>query len=197
MSDTGLEGHLHRRCGGHYVRAEESHTVRVSGMSATVLRAVFRCNRCGDEQYTVEQREATEKAAVAEIRQSNALLLPREIRALRERLGLTTAQLGELLYGVPKGLIEGWEKGRYLQNKEADVMLRSLENRETLEQRAARAGVTLPPVVTEAQSPGNEAESTDSSESQQQQDDASEASRDRSSAPADDSMVPEAERASS
>lgn len=144
MSDASLEHHLHRRCGGHFVRVDDEVTVRVSGMSATVPRSIFRCDRCGDEQFTVEQREMVEREAVATIRRANGLLAPKEIKALRERLGLTAAQLGELVYGVPKGLIEGWEKGRYLQNREADAVLRSLEDQETLERRAARAGVTLP-----------------------------------------------------
>ena len=144
MSETTLEHHVHRRCGGHYGRVEDQTTVRVSGMSTTVQRVFFRCDRCGDEQFTVEQREIVEKTALAAIRSAHGLLAPREIRALRERLGLTQAELGELVHGVPKGLIEGWEKGRYLQNREADAMLRSLEDRDTLERRASRAGVTLP-----------------------------------------------------
>ncbi len=144
MSDTSLEHHLHRRCGGHYFRVEGQATVRVSGMSTTVPRVVYRCDRCGDEQFTVEQRELVEKSALAAIRAAHGLLSPREIKALRERLGLTPTQLGELVYGVPKGLIEGWEKGRYLQNREADALLRSLEDREVLERRATVAGVSLP-----------------------------------------------------
>ncbi|HSJ64196.1 MAG TPA: type II TA system antitoxin MqsA family protein [Gemmatimonadaceae bacterium] len=144
MSDTTLEHHVHRRCGGHFVRVDDETTVRVSGMSARVPRSIFRCDRCGDEQFTVEQREAVEKQALVMIREANGLLAPKEIKALRERLGLTPAQLGELVYGVPKGLIEGWEKGRYLQNRVADAVLRSLEDRDELERRATRAGVTLP-----------------------------------------------------
>jgi putative zinc finger/helix-turn-helix YgiT family protein len=143
MTET-LDHHPHRRCGGHYLRVDDETTVRMSGMSATVPRSVYRCDRCGDQQFTVEQREAVEKSAIAAIREANGLLAPREIKALRERLGLTPAQLGELVYGVPKGLIEGWEKGRYLQNRDADALLRSLEDPQTLEHRAARAGVTLP-----------------------------------------------------
>ena len=150
MSETTLEHHMHRRCGGHYVRVDDTATVRVSGMSTTVPRVFFRCDRCGDDQCTVEQRDTMEKSAHAAIRAAHGLLAPREIKALRERLGLTLAQLGELVYGVPKGLIEGWEKGRYLQNRDADAMLRSLEDRETLERRAARVGVALPVPTTVA-----------------------------------------------
>jgi putative zinc finger/helix-turn-helix YgiT family protein len=144
MSISSLEGHLHRFCGGRYQSAAETVTVRVSGMSATVERAFFRCAKCGDEQRTVEQREAAERTAVEQIRAEHGLLTPKEIRQLREGLGLTAAQVGELLYGTPKGVVEGWERGRYLQNREADAMLRGLRDRETLERRAAKAGVTLP-----------------------------------------------------
>lgn len=144
MADSSLEGHLHRGCGGRYTLGAEAVTLRVSGMTARVERAFFRCAKCGDEQRTVEQREAAEQAAVADLRAQYGLLTPKAIRQLRERLGLTSAQLGELLYGVPAGVIEGWERGRYLQNRDADALLRSLEDREERERRAAKAGVVLP-----------------------------------------------------
>ena len=144
MSDSSLEGHLHRLCGGRYGHASETVTIRVSGMSAVVERAFFRCAKCGDEQRTVEQREIAEQAAVATMRESNGLLTPKQIRQLRDSLGLTPQQMGEILYGTPKGIVEGWERGRYLQNRAADAMIRSLADRPTLERLAAKAGVQLP-----------------------------------------------------
>lgn len=151
--DHLLDGHLHRSCGGRYQRAAERVTVRLSGMQAEVDRELYRCAACGDEQRTVEQREAAERDAVARMREAHTLLTPREIRRLREVLGLTAAQLGELLYGVPKGIVEGWERGRYLQNRAADALLRSLQDPDTLARRAAKAGVALPaaePVAAES-----------------------------------------------
>jgi putative zinc finger/helix-turn-helix YgiT family protein len=165
MFASSLEGHLHRRCGGRYAHAAETVTLRISGMAASVERALFRCGKCGDEHRTVEQREAAELAAIAEIRRAHALLTPKEIRRLREQLGLTHQQLGDLLYGTPKGIVEGWERGRYLQNQQADAMLRSFADREVLARRAAKAGVTLPDVggqgsgVETAQGPEPESES--------------------------------------
>ena len=44
-----------------------------------------------------------------------------------------TFLLGELLHGLPKGIVEGWEKGRYLQSPAVDAMLRSLTDREERE----------------------------------------------------------------
>ena len=145
-----LDNHLHRFCGGRYQRAVETVTIRVSGMSAEVQRELYRCMKCNDEQRTVEQRELAERAAVDRIRAEHALLLPKEIRQLRESIGVTPAQLGELLYGTPRGIVEGWERGRYLQNRETDALLRSLRDRETLERRAAKAGVVLPVLVPPA-----------------------------------------------
>jgi len=155
-----LDNHLHRFCGGRYQRGVETVTIRLSGMSAEVERALFRCNKCNDEQRTVEQREAAEKIAIERIRAANTLLLPREIRQLRDSLGLTTVQLGELLYGTPRGIVEGWEKGRYVQNREADALLRSLRDRDTLERRAAKAGVTLPVPELHATPPNDARSST-------------------------------------
>ncbi|HEY0779839.1 MAG TPA: hypothetical protein VGD56_17870, partial [Gemmatirosa sp.] len=97
-----------------------------------------------DEQRTVEQRETAERDAVGRMRESHALLAPREIRRLREELGVTATQLGELLYGVPRGIVDGWERGRYLQNRAADAMLRSLRDPDVLARRASKAGVVLP-----------------------------------------------------
>jgi DNA-binding transcriptional regulator YiaG len=144
MSDSSLEGHIHRRCGGRYTLAVETVAIRVSGMAAVVERGLYRCGKCGDEQRTVEQRDAAEREAIARVRVEHALLTPREIRQLRDALGLTHQQLGELLYGTPKEIVEGWERGRYVQNPQVDAMLRGLRDRETLERRAARAGVALP-----------------------------------------------------
>lgn len=159
MSELTLEGHLHRRCGGHYALAVEEVTIRLSGMTARVDRAMYRCDKCGDKQHTVEQREDAEREAILTMRHEHALLTSKEIRHFRESIGLSTAQLGELLHGLPKGIVEGWEKGRYLQSPAVDAMLRSLTDREERERRAAKAGFALPPipgeVVPDAPLPGD------------------------------------------
>ena len=149
MSELSLEGHLHRRCGGHYALAVEEVTIRLSGMTAKVERAMFKCDKCGDKQHTVEQREAAEREAVLTMRHQHQLLTAREIKLFRESVNLTTAQLGELLHGLPKGIVEGWEKGRYLQSPAVDAMLRSFTDREERERRAVRAGFILPPLPGE------------------------------------------------
>lgn len=153
MSVATLEGSLHRGCGGRYTLETETVTVRLSGMSAEVDREYFRCDKCGHDNRTIDQREAAEKSATERIRAANSLLPPRGIKQLRESLGLTVAQFAELCYGTPKGIVEGWEKGRYLQNRDADALIRSLTDRETLERRAAKAGVTLPELAVAVSPP--------------------------------------------
>lgn len=144
MSLSTLDGSLHRGCGGRYALNTETVTMRLSGMAAEVTREFYRCEKCGHEQRTIEQRDAAEKAATERIRAEHDLLAPKAIKQLRESLGLTVAQFADLIYGTPKGIVDGWEKGKYLQNREADAMIRGLTDRETLERRAAKAGVTLP-----------------------------------------------------
>lgn len=147
MSLATLDGTLHRGCGGRYALQTETVTLRISGMAAEVTREFFRCEKCAHENRTIDQRDLSEKAAVEQIRAEHGLMVPRAIRQLRESLGLTIAQFAELCYGTPKGIVEGWEKGKYLQNREADALIRGLADRETLERRAAKAGVTLPVLV--------------------------------------------------
>jgi len=144
MSLATLDGTLHRGCGGRYALQTEMVTLRISGMAAEVTRELFRCEKCAHENRTIDQRDISEKAAVEQIRVEHGLLVPRAIRQLRESLGLTVAQFAELCYGTPKGIVEGWEKGKYVQNREADALIRGLADRETLERRAAKAGVNLP-----------------------------------------------------
>ena len=164
MSDLSLEGHLHRRCGGHYALAVEEVTIRLSGMTARVDRAMYKCNKCGDRQHTVEQREEAEREAILTMRTQHDLLTGKQIRHFRESIGLNPAQLGELLHGLPKGIVEGWEKGRYLQSPTVDQMLRSLSDPAERERRASRAGIVLPPlpgtVATEPTASTHDAGST-------------------------------------
>ncbi len=143
MSLVTLDGSPHRGCGGRYALQTETVTIRVSGMAAVVEREFYRCNKCEYENRTIEQRDVAERTAIERIRAEYTLLAPKAIRQLRESLGLKVPQLAELCYGTPQGIVEGWEKGRYLQNRQADALLRSLADPETLEHRAAKAGMLL------------------------------------------------------
>jgi len=59
------------------------------------------------------------------LRAHEGLLSPQEIRAIRERLGYTQAQLEQVLAVGPKTVVR-WEKGTVRQSRLADRFLRTL-----------------------------------------------------------------------
>lgn len=83
---------------------------------------VWRCDACG-YSYTEGSAENLEHDAVC---RSRGLLTSREIRNLRERLGLTRKRLGELT-GFGEASIKRWETGSLIQNVSSDRLLRLLE----------------------------------------------------------------------
>lgn len=60
------------------------------------------------------------------------VLAPREIRELRERHGLSRAEL-EQLTGFGEASIKRWETGALIQNKSADRFLRLIDDADVLE----------------------------------------------------------------
>ncbi len=104
----------------------------------------MRCSACGEAWYTHEQAMASSRARAAVLRKHAGLLTPDDIRALRDRFGLSQAQLETVLGTGPKTVVR-WEKGTVCQSRAADRLLRLLaatpENLRTL---AQLSGVSLP-----------------------------------------------------
>jgi HTH-type transcriptional regulator/antitoxin MqsA len=86
----------------------------------------FHCDDCGEEFLTPEQARAMSVAVKNEVRKKLGLLPPERIAAIREKAGLTQAQLEELLGQGPKVVVR-WESGKVIQGKAADTVLRLLE----------------------------------------------------------------------
>jgi putative zinc finger/helix-turn-helix YgiT family protein len=86
----------------------------------------FHCDDCGEEFLTPEQTRAMSVAVKNEVRKKLGLLSPERIAAIREKAGLTQAQLEELLGQGPKVVVR-WESGKVIQGKAADTVLRLLE----------------------------------------------------------------------
>ena len=61
-----------------------------------------------------------------EVRKKLGLLSPERITAIREKAGLTQAELEERLGMGPKVVVR-WESGKVIQGKAADTVLRLLE----------------------------------------------------------------------
>ncbi len=84
-----------------------------------------RCQKCGVEYYTRDQSLAASRARAAVLRADEGLLTPQDIRAIRERLGYTQAQLEGVLHVGPKTVVR-WEKGTVRQSRAVDQLLRVL-----------------------------------------------------------------------
>jgi HTH-type transcriptional regulator/antitoxin MqsA len=79
------------------------------------------CPNCG-ERYFGPAAVRVQHAAVC---RTLGLLTPDEIQALRERLGLTQAELARLT-GIGEATISRWERGRMLPTRALDRYLRLL-----------------------------------------------------------------------
>jgi len=87
---------------------------------------VFQCDDCGEEFLTPEQARAMSVAVKNEVRKKLGLLSPERIASIREKAGLTQAQLEERL-GLGSKVVVRWEGGKVIQGKAADTVLRLLE----------------------------------------------------------------------
>jgi putative zinc finger/helix-turn-helix YgiT family protein len=86
------------------------------------------CNSCGEDLLDDKASEAITKAHRAALK----LLTAEEIRSLRQRLGKTQAQMGELL-GIGEKTYCRWESGTHFQSEAFDRYLRLLEEPEVVD----------------------------------------------------------------
>jgi len=129
----------------HFV--QEMRSVSVGRREATVSDSFFRCGECSEEFYLPGQMDVAQALASRKIREDEDLLQPEEIRRIRERLGLTQADLETLLGTGPKTVVR-WEKGTVFQNKATDSLLRIIsELPEAARFLATRNSVEIHPVV--------------------------------------------------
>jgi putative zinc finger/helix-turn-helix YgiT family protein len=105
----------------------KNYPARYNGEPVEVPRVeVLHCDECGEDFLTPEQSHALSVAVKNEVRKKLGLLPCDRIAAIREKAGLTQAQLEELLGQGPKVVVR-WESGKVIQTKAADSLLRLLE----------------------------------------------------------------------
>lgn len=110
-------------CDGEVISVREVREYTIGRRSAVVEDEFMRCEACAEEYYAPGQMDAVQRRASAAIREQEGLLLPEEIRAIREDLGLSQADFERLLGVGPKTVVR-WEKGTVFQNKATDALLR-------------------------------------------------------------------------
>jgi putative zinc finger/helix-turn-helix YgiT family protein len=83
----------------------------------------LRCPRCREVVLRMDQARELRQRAFETYRRVYGLLAADEIRAIRERHGLTQAQLARLLR-LGANTLSRWEAGRIVQTAAMDVLLR-------------------------------------------------------------------------
>lgn len=131
-------------CDGTLRLVREDRELQMGNRSAVVEHELYRCAACAEEYLTPDQMDEVQRRASARIREEEGLLLPEEIRALRERLALTQREFEKLL-GVGQKTVARWERGTVFQNPSTDALLRVLQSiPDAVEFLAQRHGVKLP-----------------------------------------------------
>lgn len=110
-------------CGGPVSLVAEERDYRVGRLATKVADEFYRCAECGEAVYTPEQAQAVEAQAVAKLHAAGRLLLPAEIRAIRERYRLTQAEFERLLGTGPNTVVR-WEAGQVIPNAATEALLR-------------------------------------------------------------------------
>ena len=87
---------------------------------------MYDCERCGEATFTPEQDKVVSEMVKCQAREILAILPPEKILAIRKRCNLTQEEM-EKLFGLGQKVVIRWEKGRVLQSKTADLLLRLLD----------------------------------------------------------------------
>ncbi len=102
----------------------------------------MRCEVCGNISYWGDQISAHELAVAAKLREMDGLLSTRELINIRTKYKLTQREMEMALGTGPKTWIR-WERGKVVQSKIADRMIRALsEQPELLRKMLNDGGVT-------------------------------------------------------
>lgn len=104
---------------------EEQYTVKGDGPFSIRARVPV-CPRCGAELFDEEIETENQKKLYGQYRRKHGLLLPEEIKAIRERYGLTQKSFSRLL-GFGEVTIHRYESGS-IQDKAHDTVIRNAQN---------------------------------------------------------------------
>jgi len=87
----------------------------------------LRCTECGEVVLRLDQARYLREQAHELYRAHHELLAAREIRALRERLGMTQGEFAGLLR-LGANTLSRWEAGRNVQSAAMDLLLRLIRD---------------------------------------------------------------------
>src|SRR5512139_3561825 len=115
-------------CGTTMVEKRGTLRLPVNGEEIAVRSAAhLACPKCGEVVLRHRDSRRLGEDAAAIYRQRHGLLSAEEIRALRERLHLTQADLAHLLR-LGANTVSRWESGRNVQTGAMDILLRLIRD---------------------------------------------------------------------
>lgn len=115
-------------CGAEMIESKDSITENFRGEEVTV-RGVehYLCPECGEIEFDADALDDWSAKIDAAYRDAKGLLAPSEIRAIRKSYGLTQEQLEQVL-GVGPISVTRWERGKVVQNKTVDTLIRIMRD---------------------------------------------------------------------
>lgn len=115
-------------CGMQVVEKRGTLRLPVNGEEISVPSAVhLSCPRCGEVVLRFQDAKRLHQDAIAIYRKDHGLLSADEIRAIRERFGLTQSDLARLLR-LGANTVSRWESGRNVQTAAMDMLLRLIRD---------------------------------------------------------------------
>ena len=116
------------RCGATMADRRSALKVPVNGEEVSVSSALhLRCPKCDEVVLRFSDARRLQEDAIAVYRKKHGLLSADEIRAIRERFGLTQSELARLLH-LGANTISRWESGRNVQTEAMEMLLRLLRD---------------------------------------------------------------------
>ena len=115
-------------CGTKMAEARGRLRLPVNGEEISVPSAPhLRCPKCHEVVLRFEDARRLSLDAIAIYRKRHGLLSADEIRAVRERFGLTQGELARLLH-LGANTVSRWESGRNVQTAAMDVLVRLIRD---------------------------------------------------------------------
>ena len=115
-------------CGTMMKEARGRLRLPVNGEEVAVPSAAhLKCPKCGEIVLRALDAKRLHEDAIAIYRKEHGLLSADEIRAIRERFGLTQADLARLLR-LGANTVSRWESGRNVQTAAMDMLLRLIRD---------------------------------------------------------------------
>jgi putative zinc finger/helix-turn-helix YgiT family protein len=116
------------RCGTMMTERRSALKLPVNGEDVSVPSALhLRCPKCDEVVLRFSDSRRLREDAISVYRRKHGLLSADEIRALRERFGLTQSELAHLLH-LGANTISRWESGRNVQTEAMEMLLRLIRD---------------------------------------------------------------------